>query len=295
MGANKISARRGTRRLWGLEDMINFVLTRFVFALKVIDQEIAVCRAGKFRMFAEGLDKDAPRIEKNLEFVAIICREMSLESAADRLERIRTMFNRGFSYQDVEAELVFLRETIEDAIKFERFYHYPKALAELPLRIDADWAATLAAFPSKDVRFEIQSGVDCYALGHSTAAIFHLMRVVEYGLRALARERKVKLDKKKPIEWATWNTILDKLELAQKTIRLKWVAGDKKDAALGFYSGTLAGLHSFKDNYRNMVMHVRKPYDAEDAAKAMRQVRDFMNGISEKVGEGTRNSIKKWV
>jgi hypothetical protein len=44
-----------------------------------------------------------------------------------------------------------------------------------------------------------------------------------------------------------------------------------------------------------MVSHVRKTYEVEDAAKAMRQVRDFMNEISKKVGENTTGSIKRWI
>ena len=284
----------GRIRHWSLWDMINFVLTRFVFALKFIDQGIATCHEGKFRRFAEGMDVDAPRIVSNLKFVEAVCRDMSLESALDRLERIDKMFKSSFTYENIENELIVLRQTIEDGIKFERFYHYPKVLAELPVRIDADWANTLAAFPSKDLRFEIRSGIDCYALGHATAAIFHFMRVVEFGLRALARERRIKLGKDKPIEWGTWQEILQKLSVAQKGIEA-WQAGNRKDAALGFYTSAIAALHSFKNEFRNMVMHVRKEYELEDAGKALRQVRDFMNGISARVGEDTKGSIKKWL
>jgi hypothetical protein len=274
--------------------MINFVLGRFVWALKFIDQGIAACNEGKFRMHAEGLGEQSQSIQNNLKFVEVICREMSLESAIDRLERIDRMFKGAFTYENIETELVFLRQTIEDSIKFERFYHYPKNMAELPLRIDADWAATVVAFPSKEVRFEIHAGVDCYALGHSTAAIFHFMRVAEFGLRALARERRVRLGKngQKPIEWGTWNEIILKIEAEVKRIALKMKPGPKKDAALDFYSGALAHLSGFKDQYRNSVMHYRREYKAWEAEIAMRQVRDFMNKLSAKISESTKGPLK---
>jgi hypothetical protein len=58
-----------------------------------------------------------------------------------------------------------------------------------------------------------------------------------------------------------------------------------------FYSGAIGQLHAFKDTYRNVVMHVRRDYDELDALRAINQVRDFMNGLSVKIGEKTRRPI----
>ena len=40
-------------------------------------------------------------------------------------------------------------------------------------------------------------------------------------------------------------------------------------------------------------MHVRRSYDELDALKAINQVRDFMNGLSAKIGEKTRRPIRR--
>jgi len=69
---------------------------------------------------------------------------------------------------------------------------------------------------------------------------------------------------------------------------------DLRDAALGFYTGTLGQFHAFKELYRNAVMHVRADYDGFDALRAIGQVHDFMTGLSEKIGEKTRGPIRKW-
>jgi hypothetical protein len=45
--------------------------------------------------------------------------------------------------------------------------------------------AVTAKFP--DAVVEIRNAGNCLAVGCSTAAVFHLMRVVEFGLRALSR------------------------------------------------------------------------------------------------------------
>jgi hypothetical protein len=129
-------------------------------------------------------------------------------------------------------------------------------------------------------------------LGHYTAAIFHFMRIAEYGLRALAKERKVRLGKGKPIEWGTWNDLILQIDKAAREFAQKRRAGPRKDAALNFYSGAVANFNGFKDQYRNSTMHVRKSYEREEAGMAMRKVRDFMNELSEKVGEATKGSLK---
>jgi hypothetical protein len=141
----------------------------------------------------------------------------------------------------------------------------------------------LAAFPLKEMEFEILSGADCYALGHPTAAIFHFMRVVEYGLRAAAQKLRVTLPKNKRIEWSEWQHVLTamskKVEAAKQSSR-----GSKKAAELDFYSGALHHFEGFRDMYRDSVMHVRREYQDWEAEMAMRQVRDFMNKLSTRVG-----------
>jgi hypothetical protein len=140
------------------------------------------------------------------------------------------------------------------------------------------------------LRKEIEEGVDCYALEHNTASVFHMMRVAEIGMRALARERKVSFPRH-PLEWAGWQQILDETERRAKSATQGMSPGPKKDAMLAFYSGTIGQLHGFKDTYRNVVMHVRRNYDELEALRAINQVRDFMNGLSAKIGERTRGPI----
>jgi hypothetical protein len=174
--------------------MINFVLTQFIAALRFIDQEIEICRFKKSQwtpLLNQDFEADKKRAVNNLQFVRRICIEMTLTSANDRLDRISILFKSGAAtYTSIETEMVVLRQAIEDDFKYDRFYHYPKKVSEVPITFRTDWAATLAAFPSKGMEFEILSGADCFGLGHPTAAIFHFMRVAEFGLRALARERR---------------------------------------------------------------------------------------------------------
>ena len=76
------------------------------------------------------------------------------------------------------------------------------------------------------------------------------MRVAEHGLGAVAKERRVKLPKNKPVEWATWQEIIKSIRDAHAEIGKTKPPGQGKDEALAFYSGALAHLEAFKDKYR---------------------------------------------
>lgn len=150
------------------------------------------------------------------------------------------------------------------------------------------WRSIVGKFPS--VGAEANSALICYAIDENTACVFHLMRIAEIGLRALARERQVTIPKK-PLAWAEWNDIL--IFLQKKIDRIgERKRGPTKDAALAFYQGSIGEFGAFKDTYRNIVMHVRKSYDEHEAASALLHVREFMGRLSAKLGENDTKAIK---
>jgi hypothetical protein len=185
-------------------------------------------------------------------------------------------------------ELSTLRDVIEKGLKEIDFLYLPSKASLFLRTYQDDWAATIAAFPlAKD---EIACAIAAHSCDLHTASIFHFMRVAEYGLRALAAERKIKLSK--PIEWANWQEIISKVEDSAKEIGKTKPAGAGKDDALGFYNLAVAHFYAFKDKYRNVVMHARATYGASDAISAMTQVREFMNVLSKKINAGTKGPIK---
>jgi hypothetical protein len=55
----------------------------------------------------------------------------------------------------------------------------------------------LDVFPATNL--DIVQGVDCWALGHATASVFHMMRILETGLRWIAEDCDV------PFEVESWH------------------------------------------------------------------------------------------
>ena len=92
---------------------------------------------------------------------------------------------------------------------------------------------------------------------------------------------------------ADWQNILEQTESKARSATTGMPRGPKKDAMQAFYSGATAQVHGFKDTYRNVLMHVRRSYDELDALRAINQVRDFMNGLSAKIGEKTRAPVRR--
>jgi hypothetical protein len=175
---------------------------------------------------------------------------------------------------------IALRNATERELKNYHYYQYPKAKGEKFSKWKADWEAAITAFP--EIERDVFHATDLYALGKNTASVFYSMRVAEHGLRALAKERKVRLPRNKQIEWATWQEILKALD-AEITAIGGTKAGKAKDSALEFYSGARADLNGFKDEYRNLVMHVRATYDEHQAIRALSNVNSYMTRIAAKI------------
>jgi hypothetical protein len=286
------------RRHRNLREMINFSLSSFVWDLKLLRQEIALAvkraAAKPADAMLEGADKE--RVVGNVQGISRACARMFLERTESRIQRLWIALKTpgGLPEAMLATELVALWDAIEDDIQYERFFHYRRDKTRPLLAMRGEWAPTLSAFKSAEK--DIEEGVDCYGLEHNTACVFHMMRIAERGLRALARERQVTLPRNKPLEWGTWQDILNEVEKSVRVLGPTMAAGPAKDVALAFYNGAIAHYHGFKDMYRNDVSHVRREYGEADALRAINQVRDFMNGLSSKIGETTRRPvpIRSW-
>jgi hypothetical protein len=129
---------------------------------------------------------------------------------------------------------------------------------------------------------DIVDAGNCLVAGCNTAAVFHLMRVSEYGLRALARRLKVTLTHKgvrQPVEYADWNKVITAIKNEIASLR-KLSSGPKQDQRLNFYSHVADQAEYFKDIWRNPTSHARRSYNAPEALGVRSRVRDFMVRIA---------------
>jgi hypothetical protein len=135
---------------------------------------------------------------------------------------------------------------------------------------------------------DISEAGDCIALGCDSAAVFHLMHVVEWGLRGFAAHlglKKVVTDRKRGktvlLDYAQWEQILNQLpdEIDKKVTAIP--RGPKKQQAQEFYYSTLKDIAGFKDAWRNHLMHTRAAYSSADALAVFSHVERFMQSLAE--------------
>ncbi|MGE0645094.1 MAG: hypothetical protein AB7P24_15630 [Nitrospira sp.] len=173
---------------------------------------------------------------------------------------------------------IYLR--IQDELGLQLFMHIPSENARYYLQPQKVLGqAVLDKFPS--IINDVESSCRCYATGNYTAAVFHLMRIMECGLRVLgASLNDNSLDPKKN---PTWESILRKCddELRKKSNdRCHEWRGDEK-----FFSDATANLRAVKDAWRNPTMHIDQIYDSEQAVAVLNAVKGFMRHLATKLSE----------
>ena len=126
---------------------------------------------------------------------------------------------------------------------------------------------------------DIEAAGNCLALQQPTACVFHLMRTLEAGLRALATDVGLIFDKQ------NWHNIIEEIESAIKRERETLPKGTERDHRLTFLSAAAKEFFYFKDGWRNHVSHNRSSYDQYQALSAFEHVRTFINHLSTKLSE----------
>jgi hypothetical protein len=134
---------------------------------------------------------------------------------------------------------------------------------------------------------DLKEAGNCLAADCNTAAVFHLMRVVEWGLRDFCGRlgfRRVVIDKKKnkyaPVEYAQWDKILGQVQ-GRVDHKVEHIRNRrKKQQAQEFYYPILQDIRAIKDAWRNHVMHTRRQYSDEDALAVLSHVKRLMVALS---------------
>ena len=100
--------------------------------------------------------------------------------------------------------------------------------------------------------FELDEAAKCIALARPTASVFHLMRLMEVGVRALARCLDIP-DPLKPAE-RNWGYVLAEIK---KGIELRWpTAATRAHGDGALFEQLHVSLDAVRNPWRNATMHV---------------------------------------
>lgn len=134
----------------------------------------------------------------------------------------------------------------------------------------------------EEARQDIKESGNCLSAELYTACVFHLMRVSEYGLRAIAVEVGVTITHTGnmiPLEYGEWDQIITQINLKIAVAR-QLPRDATREKQLQVYSEASQHCLFMKDIWRNTVAHARKSYIEKEAVATMERVRDFMQFLA---------------
>ena len=144
-------------------------------------------------------------------------------------------------------------------------------------------AVVLERFP--EAVFDASEAGKCLALDRPTASAFHLMRVTEYGLQAIAKQLAIKDPR------PNWEPVIAKIDSELKTPYERRQFKGLSD----FLANVSAHLNAVKVAWRNRVMHVERKHTMEEAREIYQATCGLMRYIAENLPAektGIRSAIR---
>lgn len=264
-------------RLWSLWDMISANL----MSLAPLIYQLSLYQLVAERNDDEGDEPLSENIAKQvagwLKIAATVADDFEIKAAHGRIRVIQQSLEKGMTWNRLSTECRVLREIIVEGLKHQLIYRYSDEKSSVLVRWKEDWKIIYETFPPTQP--DILAAVDCWALGHGTAAVFHLMRVLEYGIEALARN----VGREPGIQ--NWQNIIDQIECEIRHLGKTLPSGKGKSDRMRFLSEAAKEFVYFKDGWRNYVSHNRATYDEHQARSVLEHVRSFMTVVAEQLSE----------
>jgi hypothetical protein len=183
------------------------------------------------------------------------------------------------SWEDRAAALRELENRITDEMESILFLYVPRERVPYYDTIDLFGANIRTTFPS--ITYDVEEAGKCFALGRYTACVFHLMRIMETGIRATARCLGIP-DPIKPAD-RNWGRVLEKVK---EGIAAKWpTQANRRGGDGALFETIFASLDAVKNPWRNATMHPENKYTQEEAEDIFRAVRSFMKSLSSRMDE----------
>ena len=259
-----------------LHSMLRFHAEHFVTLIRLL---------GMIQQIAKNSDRETELAARHLALardhfkdIKSECATLELTYCSLHIDRfLRATENGHLTNGELHTKSDELANRVRDELQSNVFMHLPKEKARFFTESRNIFGqGTLEMFPS--IIVEVEEAGKCYAAGRNTAAVFHLMRIMEAGLKCAAAELSIPTETN-----PSWHSILKKFDEA---IQAKHVHDDWTD----FYNGLRARLYAVKDAWRNPTMHIDQNYGEEEALDIYNNVTSFMRHLSTRLSEPSSSS-----
>jgi hypothetical protein len=256
----------GSRGIWSLLDLTRYCV-RDLHALLIWMDHMCnytrsqeQCRQGLAAALKKG-EKES--IVQHTACVRKHCIELELTDTANACDALVSGIE-GMTLGECRGHLASIRRMVTDALRKRIFMYVPVRLAEYAQLLERPVSVispaptaplkplgekTFEVFP--EARYDAEQMALCMVSGATTAAVFHMMRVVEWGVRALGAdlglrrlEEKTRTGTKRtPIENVTWGRISTQLRAKADRRLHKLRPGPSKDKKQRFYASAFMGSY----------------------------------------------------
>ncbi len=222
--------------------------------------------------------------EKHLNGLAAQCIELELPMSSlhiqDTLEAIHNAMDPQVSTRlgTVERACMVLSNNIEKELSLKTFLVVSPERTKFYSETPNPFGASVAdSFPSTS--YDAFEASRCYALGRNTACVFHLMRVLEIGLRTFANRFNV------PSDHTNWHNIIEGIERAVRNMANDPNRPTDWKDQQEFFSQAASNFMFVKDAWRNYTAHARGKYTDEEAETILINVRAFAQKLASRLHE----------
>lgn len=219
------------------------------------------------------------------QLCAKVAKEHGLRLTARTLERIGEAIDNPTRLSEAEflAEFVDLGKRTKEELDSVSFLYLEESEAALYEGKEPLFGGRVAD-RFRSANEDISEAARCFALSRYTASVFHLMRTLEVGLRALSLNAGI--SEHNP----TWKAALDRIHKVLREQESPPKGAPKParlpKARLQFLSEAAATLDTFKTAWRNKTTHdVETTYSEERARDIMNAVGAFMRHLATELTE----------
>jgi hypothetical protein len=260
--------------LVSLWDMLRFYADRFLGINHALDMM-------RFEFTANGLrhhdfsenGKDRAGLEAFLRLLHTMLSELHLPMSAKQALHCLKSFEYADRVDDKLCDETFaLYRRIKDEFENQLFFMIPPNKASL-YESGATFFDKRASDRFPDLLYDMDEACKCYALGRTTACVFHLMRIMERGVQVFGDLLGVTSTAEK-----VWQTIIGDI---RKAVEKKYP--DRKQVERIKYENVLAHLETIKIAWRNPTMHPKNTYTEEEAEGIIHAVKIFMGDLTKLV------------
>lgn len=224
----------------------------------------------------EGLNNVLSAIEYNCTLLGLNVTCANLKTAKNKIK------SEFYTFKDVKDLLPIIREILIAEVSTVLFLHIDPAKVNY-YKQPSLFSTAVDQYLSS-AAYDIEEAGKCLALERNTACVFHLMRVMEEGLRVLAEKaRAFGIQIPPPESNRAWIAILTPIE--KEILKKHNEKTEPWKQVEPIYAEIAAHLRTVSVAWRNPTMHVGTKYTSEEAISIFNSVATFMRHLASKLSE----------